>query len=229
MKEEHKHKNEAGADSGFEEKQEIKTGENILLKEENLSEKELREALKNAREENKHLAGELARSKAASHENKDKALRALAEQNNAAKRQQKEKEEFIKYASGEVVRKIIPVLDDFESALKEKVSAQDNFFKGVKLIYGNLKETLEKEGLKKQETVGRVFDPNLHEVVATEPTEDLKKENVVAEEFRPGYMFKEFVLRPAMVKVFKKTEEDKKAKEEDITDPEKTNKKEQDR
>lgn len=132
----------------------------------------------------------------------------MAEQSNASKRQQKEKEEFIKYASAEIARKLLPVLDDFENALKGSINTEDNFVKGVKMIYGNLKEVLEKEGLKKQDTAGRVFDPHLHEVVATEPTGDAKKENVVAVEFRPGYMFKEFVLRPAMVKVFKKTDEE---------------------
>ena len=214
MKEEHKHKHEVSPVPEGEQKPEAKKEEPAFEKEDKRSEKELKEVLKKSEGELKRLFEELAKVRHEALENKDKALRAMADQNNAAKRQQKEKEEFIKYASGEISRRLLPVLDDFENAVKGEVKADANFIKGVKMIQGNLKEILEKEGLRKQETVGKAFDPNLHEVVATEPTEDQKQEGVVAEEFRPGYMFKDLVLRPAMVKVFKKNEE--KAKEEAV-------------
>ena len=204
MKEEHKHKHDVPPAADV--KDEPKAAENTPQKEDKRTDRELREELKKAENEVKRLTGELENIRTEAHANKDRALRAMAEQNNAAKRQQKEKEEFIKYASGEIAGKLLPVLDDFENAVKGEAKVDANFIKGVKMIQGNLKEILEKEGLKKQEAVGKAFDPNLHEVVATEPTEDPKADGVVAEEFRPGYMFKDLVLRPAMVKVFKKTE-----------------------
>ncbi|OGF47234.1 MAG: nucleotide exchange factor GrpE [Candidatus Firestonebacteria bacterium RIFOXYC2_FULL_39_67] len=193
MKEEHKHKHE-----------EAPKAENKPLHKE---EEKVEVPLSPSEKEIKKLSEELAKAKEEALLNKDKALRAMADLNNASKRLQKEKEDFVKYAAGELAQKLIPALDDFENAIKGEAKVDENFLKGVKMIYGNLKEALEKEGLKKQETEGKKFDPNMHEVVATEPTEDAKKDGMVAEVFRPGYMFKDIVIRPAMVKVYKKTEE----------------------
>jgi len=128
-----------------------------------------------------------------------------------------------------LAQKLIPALDDFENAIRGDSKVDDNFLKGVKMIYNNLKEALEKEGLKKQDIDGKKFDPNMHEVVATEATGEIKKDGLIAEVFRPGYMFKDIVIRPAMVKVYKKEEE---VKEETALKPsveEKIEKKEEEK
>ncbi|OGF46787.1 MAG: nucleotide exchange factor GrpE [Candidatus Firestonebacteria bacterium RIFOXYA2_FULL_40_8] len=215
MKEEHKHKHE--------EAHKVEGAPEVM------EEKKVEAALSASEKEIKKLSEELAKAKEEVLLNKDKALRAMADLNNASKRLQKEKEDFVKYAAGELAQKLIPALDDFENAIKGDSKVDDNFLKGVKMIYGNLKEALEKEGLKKQEIQGKKFDPNMHEVVATEATEDLKKDGLVAEVFRPGYMFKDIVLRPAMVKVYKKIEEEIKEKEAvvEIKEEEKIEKKEE--
>ncbi|MFH1073652.1 MAG: nucleotide exchange factor GrpE [Candidatus Firestonebacteria bacterium] len=199
MKEEHKHKHEEAS--------------KVELKPELKEEKKAEETLSGPEKEIKKLSDELALVKEEAVLNKDKALRALADLNNASKRLQKEKEDFVKYAAGELLVKLIPALDDFENAIKGEVKVDENFLKGVKMIYGNLKEALEKEGLKKQDAQGKKFDPNLHEVVMTEDTLDAKKDGIITEIFRQGYMFKDIVVRPALVKVYKKTEEDVKEKE----------------
>jgi len=216
MKEEHKHKQYDEAS-----KQEVKTAAK--------EEKKTEEPLAVLEKEIKTLSVELARAKEEALLQKDKALRAMAELNNASKRQMKERGEYIKYAAGELALKIIPVLDDFENATRGEVKADENFLQGVKMIYGNLKETLEKEGLQKQDATGKKFDPNLYEAVATEATGEPEKDGVIAEILRPGYMFKDIVLRPAMVKIYKQTEEENKEKETgEETVPEKIEEKEED-
>lgn len=199
MKEEHRHKHEETC--------------NAAKKTEPGEEKKVEDNISSSEKEIKKLSEELAKAKEEALLSKDKALRAMADLNNAAKRQKKEKEDFVKYAAGELAVKIIPALDDFEQALKGEIKVDENFSKGVMMIYNNLKEALEKEGLKKQETKTVRFDPNLHEVVATEGTEDAEQDGVIAEVFRPGYMFKDIVLRPAMVKVYKKAPEEAVEKE----------------
>ena len=100
----------------------------------------------------------------------------------------------------EVVREILPVLDDFERALKTD-SSDAGYRKGVELIYQRLVETLKKIGLEPIEsTIGGEFDPNLHQAVVRFETEDAP-DNTILDEFQRGYNFKGKLLRPAMVRV----------------------------
>jgi molecular chaperone GrpE len=97
------------------------------------------------------------------------------------------------------VRQILPVLDDFERALKVE-TADKNYAKGVELIYQRLADTLKKMGLEPIDTAGKLFDPNLHQAVERVPTEE-DEDQAILGEFQTGYNFKGKLLRPAMVRV----------------------------
>ncbi len=99
----------------------------------------------------------------------------------------------------DLVREILPAVDDFERALKHETTDQE-YAKGVELIYQRLAETLKKMGLEKVETAGRRFDPNLHQAVQRVETADAEDQTIL-DEFQKGYNFRGRLLRPAMVKV----------------------------
>jgi molecular chaperone GrpE len=130
---------------------------------------------------------------------RDQRLRARAEFDNARRRTERERSEFLQFAAMDLVKDLVPVLDDFERALKVE-TADRKYAKGVELIYQRLFETLKKLGLEPIETAGRVFDPNLHQAVERVETEEAEDQAVLGE-FQRGYNFKGKLLRPAMVKV----------------------------
>lgn len=131
----------------------------------------------------------------------DQLLRKQAEFENFRKRTEKEKAEFMRFATYELVRDLLPVLDGFERALKvENSESLEGFKKGMELIYKQLFDGLQRAGLKPIEAVGQKFDPNLHQAVSHEEHDDLE-DNVVMEEFQRGYLFQGRLLRAAMVKV----------------------------
>lgn len=125
---------------------------------------------------------------------------------NFKKQQEKEKAEFYKYASCELIKKFLPILDSFQLALKNNNNPEE-FKKGVELIYSQFWQILESEGVKPIKALGKQLDPFCHEVLLQEKSD--KPENTVIEELQKGYMFKDAVLRPAKVKIAKK-EDDKK-------------------
>ena len=131
----------------------------------------------------------------------DRLLRAQAELENSRKRMQREKEEFLKQANADLVRSLLPSLDAFERALKDRdQKVPDGFHKGMELIYGGLLQVLERAGLARIEALGHTFDPHLHQAVET--VEDERRRNhEIVEELLPGYTFKQRLLRPSMVKV----------------------------
>ena len=99
----------------------------------------------------------------------------------------------------EIVRDLIPILDDFRRAMKVE-TADKEYAKGIELIYQRLFDTLKKAGLEPIEAAGKQFDPNLHQAVDRAESEDLPDQTVL-EEYQSGYNFKGKLLRPAMVKV----------------------------
>jgi molecular chaperone GrpE len=130
----------------------------------------------------------------------DRLLRRQAEFENFRRRNERDRSDFLEYAGMEVVREILPILDDFERALKTE-SSDEGHRKGVELIYQRLLDTLKKIGLEPIEVApGTQFDPNLHQAVVRVETEDAP-DNTILEEFQRGYNFKGKLLRPAMVKV----------------------------
>ena len=139
---------------------------------------------------------ELKKQKA---EAEERLLYARAEYDNARRRAERDRLEFLQFAAADLVKSLLPVLDDFERALKTETSDQ-NYAKGIELIYQRLLETLRKAGLDPIEAKGKPFDPNIHEAVQRATTEEAE-DHTVLEEFQKGYNFKGKLLRPAWVKV----------------------------
>jgi len=129
----------------------------------------------------------------------DRVLRARAEFENARRRAERERSEFLQFAAMDLVGTILPILDDFERALKVETADRD-YSKGVELIYQRLFETLKKMGLEPIETKGAQFDPNLHQAVERVQTEEAE-DMTILDEFQRGYNFRGKLLRPSMVKV----------------------------
>lgn len=129
----------------------------------------------------------------------DRVLRARAEFDNARRRFERERSDYLQFAAMDMVKDILPVLDDFERALKVE-TADANYAKGIELIYQRLADTLKKMGLEPIDTAGKQFDPNIHQAVERVPTEEAEDQSVVGE-FQRGYNFKGKLLRPAMVRV----------------------------
>ena len=129
----------------------------------------------------------------------ERLLRARAEFENARRRGERDRYDFLQYAAMDLVREILPVLDDFERALNVE-TADREYAKGVELIYGRLFDTLKKMGLETIETEGEMFDPNLHQAVERVESDEVEDQAILGE-FQRGYSFKGRLLRPAMVKV----------------------------
>ena len=132
-------------------------------------------------------------------EAEDRLRRAWAEFENARRRAERDRSDFVQFASAELVKSLLPILDDFERALKTE-TADKEYAKGVELIYGRLFDVLKRQGLEPIETEGRMFDPNHHEAVQREHTEDAE-DQAILDELQRGYNFKGKLLRPAWVKV----------------------------
>jgi molecular chaperone GrpE len=130
----------------------------------------------------------------------DRLLRTQAEFQNFRRRVEKERLELAEYASMEAVRTLLPILDDFERALKAESGAAGDYAKGIELIHQRLAAALHKMGLEPMECEGRPFDPNVHHAVEMVET-DAAPDHTVLAEYQRGYNFKGRLLRPAMVKV----------------------------
>jgi molecular chaperone GrpE len=130
---------------------------------------------------------------------KDRLARLQAEFENARKRAEKEKADFRDFALGSVVEQFLPVLDNFELALKSTGSL-DQLRAGVELIVKQMEEVLRGLQVQPVATVGEEFDPRHHEAMGSVEREDLPDQHV-AEEIRRGYRLREKLLRPALVRV----------------------------
>lgn len=133
----------------------------------------------------------------------DQLLRRQAEFENYRKRVDRERTESHHKARADLLVELLPVVDNFERALASlQTSGADaaGLRHGVELIHRQFKDALTKFGLQPVEALGQAFDPNLHEAVTIEPTDE-HKENTVIEEFERGYKLGDRLLRPAKVKV----------------------------
>ncbi len=130
----------------------------------------------------------------------DLLLRKQAEFDNFRKRSDKERDEFRAFASAQVLRSVLPVLDNLERALRTSETSDDPLRQGVVLVHQQLLDSLKKEGLAAMETLGTGFDPRLHEAVEVLDVEGFE-EGIVLEEMQKGYTLNGRLLRPAMVKV----------------------------
>jgi molecular chaperone GrpE len=131
----------------------------------------------------------------------DRLLRKQAEFENYKKRVERERSEFVQFASAELMKELLNALDSFDLALRNA----GGDLRGFELIYKQLQDTMGRFGLKAIEVKGQKFDPNIHQAVSTQPTDDVE-ENTIVEEMRRGYMLNGRLLRPAMVTVATKKE-----------------------
>ncbi|HOD12820.1 MAG TPA: nucleotide exchange factor GrpE [Candidatus Omnitrophota bacterium] len=152
--------------------------------------------------EHKRLLAEAA-------EYKDKYLRLYAEFENARKRMERDKAEFLRYANQELLADFLDILDDLERSLeaaKAKHEDYDAFLKGIEMIMAHVYDLLRKNDVAPIEAKGKQFDPHCHEALMQEERDDVE-EGVVVDEFQKGYMLGERVLRTNKVKVAKKKEQ----------------------
>jgi len=136
----------------------------------------------------------------------DHLKRLKAEFENYKKRMIKERQQIINWAVEDLIKEFLPVLDDLERAIKCAQVSRDfsSLVQGIKMVYDHFKQLLKKKGLEEISAEGEEFDPHLHEAIMRIES-DKHPDNVVVEEMRKGYKFKDRVLRPAMVKVNKRT------------------------
>jgi molecular chaperone GrpE len=134
----------------------------------------------------------------------DRLLRKTAEFDNYRKRTDRERREMADTAAADVLRDLLPIVDDLERALRADVGAEglDAYRRGVEIVLKQVHDLLRRRGVRPIEAVGQPFDPHVHEAVAHEVS-PAHREGDVIEEFRRGYMLGERLLRPAMVKVAK--------------------------
>jgi len=127
--------------------------------------------------------------------------RLAADFENYKRRTRQELADRTQYANEELLRKLLPILDNFKRALDHAPEGIDrNWFEGIKLVARQFEETLQAQGLSAIPAVGEKFDPTQHEAIASEETDD-HEEGTVVEEMQPGYRLHNRVLRPTLVKV----------------------------
>jgi len=151
------------------------------------------------------LASALGKAREEVREAQDKLLRVAAEFENQKKRLQREKEMSLKYAEENLIKEILPAIDNLERAMDQDHSGEDfgsHLLDGVELTLKGLFSTLEKFGLIPLNSVGEPFDPNFHEAMTLEPSKDVPEQRII-QEYEKGYMLKDRLLRAAKVVVSK--------------------------
>jgi len=145
------------------------------------------------------LQSKLAEAEARASEYKDGWARSQAEFQNYKKRIERDNE--LRYISmkGDIIKKVLPALDDLERALQNR-PADDAWASGIELIARKLQGILENEGAKRIEAKGAAFDPNFHEAITHEPAEGVESGHVI-DVVQNGYVLGERVIRPALVRV----------------------------
>jgi len=148
------------------------------------------------------LQEELEQARKEAQEHYDKLLRLAAEFENYKKRMEREQQNALKYAEENILKELLPTLDNLERAMEEGRKAGEGkaLLEGVEMTLKGLLATLEKFGLSPIDSVGQAFDPNYHEALTMEPSEDVPANHVIRE-FQKGYRYKERLLRAAKVVV----------------------------
>jgi molecular chaperone GrpE len=129
----------------------------------------------------------------------DRLLRRQAEFDNFRRRAERERADVLEYANTETVRSILPILDDFERALKVDSGGKE-YARGMELIHQRFSDALKKLGLEPISAKGLQFDPHIHHAVEMAETDQVP-DHTILEEYQRGYNFRGRLLRPAMVKV----------------------------
>ncbi len=171
-------------------KKEVKEEKNNKIKKEDKKYEKLKEEFDKLSSENIEL--------------KDKNMRITADMINTVRRKDEELSRMLKYASEDIIKELLEVVDNFERALSmdddNKEDEVSKFLKGFEMIYKSILNILEKNEVKEIEALGKEFDPSVHQAVLTDHKDDAK-ENEVIEVMQKGYTYKGKVIRPAMVKV----------------------------
>ena len=134
---------------------------------------------------------------------KEQLLRAVADFDNYRKRIERERRELSDYAATDVLLELLPIIDNFERALQAPAGGDEPFKKGVELIHKQMLDLLRKRGVTLIDALGADFDPNVHQAVIHEPSDE-HREGEVMQELQRGYKLGDRLLRPAMVKVAKR-------------------------
>ena len=136
----------------------------------------------------------------------EKLLRNQAELINFKRRKEEEVSKLLEYSNLELIREILPILDNFERAIKmdddDLTDEVSRFLEGFKMIYSEFRRILNDFGVTEIEALDQLFDPTYHEAVMTDENKD-KESGIVLEVLQKGYKLKDRVIRPAMVKVNK--------------------------
>lgn len=135
-------------------------------------------------------------------EAENRILRMQADFENSRRRARLDLEATEKYKSQGLITELLPAIDNFERALKMDADNDQakSLLQGMEMVYRSLIDTLKKEGAEQIEAVGKEFDPHLHQAIMQVEDENFGS-NIVVEEFQKGYILKDRVIRPAMVKV----------------------------
>ncbi|MDL2211630.1 nucleotide exchange factor GrpE [Erysipelotrichaceae bacterium OttesenSCG-928-M19] len=170
--------------------------------EEELVEEELVEDVVEELSEVEKLQQDINELKEINKDLENKYYVAYADAQNMIKRAKIDSENLVINKISKIVEEILPALDNFERALMVQVADENlnNFLKGFKMVYDQLYLALENEGVSQIESVGKEFDPNYHEAIA-QVKDDNYASNIIVEEVAKGYIFRNRVIRPAMVKV----------------------------
>ncbi|GER66951.1 hypothetical protein BpJC7_09080 [Weizmannia acidilactici] len=153
------------------------------------------EELEKAKQTIKELQNELEQAE-------NRYLRLRADFENFRRRVNLDREAAEKYRAQELITNLLPAIDNFERALSmaEKNDHTKQLLDGMEMVYRSILEALKKEGAEPIEALGKEFDPHFHQAIMQGQEEDVAS-NVVLEEFQKGYMLKDRVIRPSMVKV----------------------------
>ncbi len=145
------------------------------------------------------LKGQLAEAESRASEFKDNWVRTQAEFQNYKKRVERDNEMMYATMKGDIIKKVLPALDDMERAMQNR-PVDDAWADGIELIARKLQTLLDTEGVVRIEAKGAAFDPNFHEAISHEPADGVESGHVI-DVVQNGYMLGERVIRPALVRV----------------------------
>ena len=146
------------------------------------------------------LKAQVESLKAAFEEKDNRVKRLQADFENFRRRTSKEREELANVVTQDLLKSMLPILDNFDRAMAAEQKDNESFQKGVEMIYTQLNETLKNAGLELIDTAGQKFDPNFHQAVMRVENPDLE-DDTIAQELQKGYIVKGRVIRPSMVQV----------------------------
>ncbi len=166
--------------------------------------KESRRPQKKVRKKQEEFARKLKEKEKEAQENYDRWLRAVAELENYKKRMTKEKLELSKYANEQLIKEILPIVDNLERAIEHSSNPNDSkaLDDGIKMTAKQLITVLEKFGIKRIEALNEPFDPNYHEAIMQLETQK-HEENIVLRELEKGYILHDRLIRPSRVAISK--------------------------